>query len=96
MIARISTYEQDNAQPATELRNTTKTLMKLPRVEKTSLRPREVLGIGGGQLRRRDQYDHRANDHASETLQPHSADEPREERDSFAETAVQKIRTGKQ
>ena len=58
MLTRVSTYEQDNAQPATELRDTTKTLEKLPRVEKKCQRPREVLGIGGGQLRRRGQYDH--------------------------------------
>jgi len=76
MLARVSTYEQANAQTATELRDTTKTLEKLPSVEKTNQGPKGVLGTGGGQLGRCDNYDHRADDHASETLQPHSVDEP--------------------
>ena len=95
MLARVSTYEQDNAQSATELRDTTKTLVKLPSVEKTNQGPCGILGTGGGQLGRCYNNHHRADDHKRKTLQLLSVDEPREERDNFTENAIQGLRTQK-
>ena len=95
MLARVSTYEQDNAQPATELRDTTKTLVKLPSVEKSNQGPCGNLGTGSGQLGRCGNNHHRTDDHKRETLLLLGADEPREERDSFTENALQRLRTQK-